>query len=124
MQHAMSVAYAIFLPSALARPVEQRKIGIVVGYEALTPAVGGIQPTLEQAPCPHTFRCYHDLHEKIDVDGMIKISLHNEITPLPTKIHYLPTSSLFAQTPPFFAQTPPFFAQPSTFARPPAAPWI
>ena len=51
MQHAMSVAYAIFLPSALARPVEQRKIGIVVGYEALTPAVGGIQPTLEQAPC-------------------------------------------------------------------------
>ena len=55
---------------------------------------------------------------------MNKISLPNEITPLPTNMHSLPTFSIFAQTPPFFAQTPPYFAQPSTFARPPAAPWI
>ena len=55
---------------------------------------------------------------------MNRISLPNEITPLPTNMHSLHIFSIFAQTPPFFAQTPLIFAQPSTCARPPAAPWI
>ena len=54
-------------------------------------------------------------------DKIIKFSLPNEITPLPTKMYFLPTFSIFAQTLPFFAQTPPFFAQPSTFTRPPGS---
>ena len=50
---------------------------------------------------------------------IIKFSLPNEITPLPTKMLSLTTFSIFAQTPSFFAQTPLIFAKPSTFARSP-----
>ena len=42
--------------------VEQRKFWIVLGLEAVTPAVGGIQPPLEQATCPQAVKCY--LHVK------------------------------------------------------------
>ena len=54
---------------------------------------------------------------------IIKFSLPNELTLLPTKCTLCPLFHSLPRPPQFFAQIPPFFAQPSTFARPPAAPW-